>query len=146
MNHVKCYPGASAKRGHYFNQWVDQFFNQALGADMTTNTRALVNIVETENNYRLDFVAAGLQKDDFNIEVRNEELVVSANKTWEAEGNAKYVRREFGNIQFKRSFKLPETVDAQQITAKFENGILSVTLPKKEVQTPEDTSLKVPIL
>ncbi|MEO7767412.1 MAG: Hsp20/alpha crystallin family protein [Ferruginibacter sp.] len=93
-----------------------------------------VNILENANAYQLAVAAPGLEKADFNIKLDGNLLTISADKK-EASNveNEKVIRKEFSNKAFKRSFTLDEKIEASAIEAQYENGILKVTLPKKEV-------------
>ena len=93
-----------------------------------------VNITQKPNGYLLELAAPGLEKTDFNLKLNNNLLTISAeNKTRGAEENCKLIRNEFTQRSFKRSFTLDEKIDAENITAKYENGILKLELPKKEI-------------
>lgn len=92
------------------------------------------NIRDEEQQYVIELAAPGLQKDDFSVEVENNRLVVSSEKeesTEEEQDN--YVRNEFRYDAFKRTFTLPDSVDIEKIDAEYNNGILTVYLPKVEV-------------
>ncbi len=92
-----------------------------------------VNIIENGIAYHLDLAAPGLEKTDFIINLAGTLLTISATKTAEAGNeNLKSIRKEFSQKGFKRSFTLDEKIDAANITAKYENGILKIDLPKKE--------------
>lgn len=92
-----------------------------------------VNIHETTGSFTVDVMAPGFSKEDFKITVEEKALTISAEKKQEAKNeNEKQVRREFTSKSFKRSFTLNEQVDEAGIHAKYENGILKVTLPKKQ--------------
>lgn len=92
-----------------------------------------VNVKETEKEFTLELAAPGLEKSDFNIDVKDELLTISAEKNNEnkTEGT-KYSRREWSYSNFRRSFAIPEEVNAENISATYNNGILSVVLPKLE--------------
>jgi HSP20 family protein len=93
-----------------------------------------VNIVETENAYILEVSAPGYEKADFSIKLENNLLTVSTEKQEASKTQqVKVVRKEFGIKSFKRSFTLDEKIEATAIEAKYENGILQLNLPKKEV-------------
>ncbi|HYX05682.1 MAG TPA: Hsp20/alpha crystallin family protein [Bacteroidales bacterium] len=120
-----------------FPSFVDEFF----GTDLLNNffeTRTgintpAVNIVEGKDDFRIEVAAPGLDKKDFKIDIDNNMLSISAekeNKVKEEEDN--YVRREFGYTSFKRTFTLPDSVNADQIKATHKEGILQITIPKKE--------------
>ncbi|MCW3091319.1 MAG: heat-shock protein Hsp20 [Ferruginibacter sp.] len=93
-----------------------------------------VNILENANAYQLEVSVPGLEKADFNIKLDGNLLTISADKkeTVKKE-NEKVIRKEFGNKAFKRSFTLDEKIEASAIDAQYENGILKLNLPKKEV-------------
>ncbi|MEO6230840.1 MAG: Hsp20/alpha crystallin family protein [Ferruginibacter sp.] len=92
-----------------------------------------VNILEKGDNYELEVAAPGLEKSDFNIKLDGNLLTISAAKKEEIKNETdKIIRREFSSKTFKRSFTLDEKIDASSIAAKYENGILTLHLPKKE--------------
>ncbi len=92
-----------------------------------------VNIVESGNSYHLEVAAPGMEKTDFNLKLDGTLLTISATKKEEAKEEAsKSIRKEFSYKGFKRTFTLDEQIDAADIAAKYENGILKVDLPKKE--------------
>ncbi len=92
-----------------------------------------VNIRENADAYQLDIAAPGLEKSDFNLNLDKNILTVSTEKKEEnKEENPKFIRKEFSYKAFKRSFTVDEKIDATNISAKYENGILKVALPKKE--------------
>jgi len=95
-----------------------------------------VNIEETPRAFEASLAAPGLQRDDFSIKVDHGVLTVSSQKEEQHEEHdkaRKYTRREFKYHAFSRSFTLPEAVDADKITASYQDGILSIHLPKKEL-------------
>ena len=92
-----------------------------------------VNIVEKNDGYHLQLSAPGLDKADFNIKLDGKLLTISTEKVAEkAVENEKMIRKEFSIKSFKRSFTVDEKIDASGINAKYENGILTLVLPKKE--------------
>lgn len=91
-----------------------------------------VNIVENENSYSVELSAPGFDKADFSVKLEDAMLTISAAKKDEAVENAgKQIRREFSYKSFKRSFTLDEKIDAENISARYENGILTLTLPRR---------------
>ncbi len=96
-------------------------------------TTPAVNITESENDFSLELAVPGLKKEDFGVELNHDVLTISS-KVVSEEGTTKdkYTRKEFGYASFTRSFSLPDSVDGTQISANYQDGILSVTLPKKE--------------
>ena len=93
----------------------------------------MVNIKETAEDYFVEMAVPGLKKSDFNIVLDNQVLSISTETEEQKDlKEENYTRREFGYASFKRSFTLPETVDEGKIKAKYDEGILSINLPKKE--------------
>jgi len=97
-----------------------------------------VNILETKDNFQIELSAPGLSKEDIQIDLEKDILKISGKKITEKKDGEekKYTLREFNFSDFTRSFTLPETIDNQAISAKFENGILILTLAKKEEAKP----------
>ena len=133
------------------NKWIDTLFNttlaDAMGTDFT-NCSPSVNIVEHDAHFTMQLAAPGLQKSDFNINIENDYLVISAEKQTEKEetGNqGKFTRREFNYSSFKRSFQLDENINREGIAASYENGVLNITLPKKEEtwKKPGTTTIEI---
>lgn len=94
-----------------------------------------VNILETEDDFMVAVAAPGKSKEDFKIELDNDILTISSEEKEEnknVEQNGKYTRREFSYSTFKRVFTLPETVNSEKISATYNNGVLEISLPKRE--------------
>jgi|SRR5690349_21779257 len=90
-----------------------------------------VNIRETEKEFILELAAPGLQRSDFEIELDQHNLTISAEKEEESEEEKdEYARREYSYNSFSRSFTLPENVKESAIDARYDKGILTVTVPK----------------
>ena len=89
-----------------------------------------VNVTETPKEFKIEVAAPGMEKKDFKIEVENGMLTISSEKK---EVGKDWIRKEFSYNQFCRSFQVPENILADKIDAKYENGLLKVALPKKEV-------------
>jgi HSP20 family protein len=99
-------------------------------------TLPAVNIKETDNSYEVEMAAPGMKKEDFKIELDNNTLTISSEKSEEShegDGKERYSRREFSYQAFQRSFTLPkEVVDEDKIEAHYKEGVLQLTIPKKE--------------
>jgi HSP20 family protein len=92
------------------------------------------NVEETEKEYLVELAAPGLERKDFKVEINNHTLTISSEKNEEKkEKKEGYTRREFSYNAFTRSFTLPENVKENNIDAKYQNGILKISIPKKEV-------------
>jgi HSP20 family protein len=106
----------------------------------TDSTLPAVNVMENDNEYKIEVAAPGLNKKDFNVNYDNGRLTISSEKKEEHEekDGEKVTRREFSYQSFQRSFTVPETeVDAEKIDAKYTDGILRLTLPKREEVKPK---------
>ena len=92
-----------------------------------------VNIKETEDDFSLEVAAPGKTKEDFQLSLDHDVLTISTEeKKEETTTEDKYTRKEFSYSAFQRSFKLPQAVNKEGINATYTNGILQVTLPKRE--------------
>lgn len=119
------------------NDLFDEVFNRfpaTWGSDSHYNkVFPAVNIHVTNDAYHLELNAAGLNKEDFKVNAENDLLTISYEKKEETEQKeAKTIRREFSHQSFKRSFGLDEKINVDGITAKYEDGVLKLHLPKKE--------------
>lgn len=102
------------------------------------NTLPAVNIKENEINFKLEVYAPGLSKEDFKVEISQKTLSISCEKQFENEANdEQYSRKEFSSTSFKRTFNLPESVNSDAIQANYENGVLNISLPKREDALPK---------
>lgn len=131
------------------NHLLDGFFNSTIGDFVGSDiiaTHPRVNIIEHINNFEIELAAPGLKKSDFNISLENNSLKISVSKKEEQSEdteNRKYRRREYSFVSFERSFFLPEGVDATKIDATYEDGILSICLPKVEIKKPESKTITI---
>ncbi len=105
-------------------------FNGGFGAELT---RPAANIKESKEHFTIQLAVPGWNKEDFQIALENNQLNISAEKReqTDAEGE-KFTRREFRQQSFKRSFELSDSIDARSISAEYTNGVLTLTLPKKQ--------------
>lgn len=124
-------PGRYVERMPYFSELFSDLFDGMLTNEYRKTSTPSVNMMETDENFRLELAAPGLTREDFKISIDNNLLSVSADKKSETdETKERYTRKEFSYFSFKRSFNLPQVVDRENINAVYENGILIVTLPK----------------
>ena len=115
----------------------DELFNNfpaAWGRDVQQGLSVPpVNIHETTEGYHLEMSAPGRNKEDFKVNVEDGLLTISFEKKESTENkDYKTVRKEFSFKSFKRSFSLDDKVNAENIQAKYENGVLKLFLPKKD--------------
>ncbi|GGZ81308.1 Hsp20/alpha crystallin family protein [Algibacter mikhailovii] len=120
------------------SNWLDDIFNRDLPSVFTSNfntgiTLPKVNIKESADDFTVEMTVPGLKKSDFQIDIDNQVLSISTETKEENEHKEEhYTRREFGYSSFKRTFTLPESVNDEKINASYNEGILSILLPKKE--------------
>jgi HSP20 family protein len=135
MNTVKFNPFF---QGRPFNLVMDEFFNRNLsdivGGDAPFSVPS-VNIKEDSSAYHLEMAAPGFDKSDFSIKLEKNQIIISVekevkNESTEKEG--KWNRKEFHYGSFSRSFTLPETANTDEINAEYVNGVLLLTIAKKE--------------
>lgn len=92
------------------------------------------NLSETAKDYLIELAAPGLERKDFKVEVDKNMLTISSEKKEEKkEEKGGYTRKEFSYDSFSRSFTLPENVKDGNIDAKYQDGVLKITIPKKEI-------------
>lgn len=117
----------------HFNNVFDSLFNEALNKNYAVNKMPAVNILETATDYKIELAAPGLTKEDFQINLKKDNLSVWAErKAVEGAEVKDYNRKEFDFNSFARSFVLPDTIDAEKISAEYVNGILYITIGKME--------------
>ena len=125
--------------------FIDNFFSRDMmdwnnsNFSSTNSTLPAVNIRENEDSFQIEVAAPGLAKENFKVNLDRNLLTISSEVRHEKEeGDKKYSRHEFSYQSFQRSFTLPEAaVEGDKITAKYADGILYVTLPKREEIKPK---------
>lgn len=130
-----------------FNSMLDSLFSNTNSfyneIEKGTSIPA-VNVTEADDSFGLELAAPGKSKSDFDVQVDNGVLTISSEKEEKSETEEKnYTRKEYSFNSFSRSFTLPENVDAEGIKANYEDGVLNVTVPKKEPSKPEVKSIEV---
>ncbi len=134
MNLIRFNPFSNQSNG--LNNFMEDFFNNSIsdfvGSDFVSNQPA-VNISETKDAYELALAAPGLKKEDFQINIEKNRLIIKVEKTIDEEATTiNYKRREFGFNHFSRSFQLTEKIDQSKVAASYVDGILKLELQKKE--------------
>ena len=115
------------KRTNYpimFDEFFNDFFN------VKSMSVPPHNIMETENDFQIEFSVPGSNKKDFEIEVENDNIKIIKKKE-DLDTTNNYSRQEFNYSFFEKSFYLPESIDQSKISSKYDNGILRIFLPKK---------------
>lgn len=128
-----------------FSNLVDRFFNDSLGRSGGSAYSFVpkVDIVENSNAYEIQVAVPGVKKEDFKIDLNDNVLTISGERKFtkeKKENNLHSIETQYGS--FGRSFSLPENVDASKIDAKYNDGILEITIPKDEKKVVK-TSIKV---
>ena len=106
---------------------------------LTNTTLPSVNIKENTDAFTVEVAAPGFEKGDFKLELNHDLLTISSEKKVEKETKEgeQFTKREFSYQSFSRSFTLPHTADGEKIEASYENGILKVSIPKREEAKPK---------
>lgn len=114
------------------DKFFDRFFNESNGNGATTfNPRT--DIAETEKAFEIEVAVPGFNKKDFSIDLKDGLLTISGERKFEKEKSEKNfysIQTEYGS--FKKSFQLPDNVLGDKIEASYENGILSLMIPKDD--------------
>ena len=117
--------------------FMPTLFNELMNWNDTTYSTPRMNIMETKDNYKLELCIPGLTKDDVKLSIDTEgNLVVEMTKETKNEKKneeMRYLRHEFSVEHFRQTVMLPEDIHKEQISAKVENGILDIVIPKVTV-------------
>jgi HSP20 family protein len=137
------------KRNNSVPAWTnlfDDFLNrnwydwESHNFSKTNTTLPSVNIKENEEGFLVEMAAPGMEKEDFKVEVNNGYLTISSEKQQENKTEDKkerYTKQEFSYESFSRLFTLPTSADSEKIAARYEKGILTVAIPKREEAKPK---------
>lgn len=120
------------------------FFNT--GFPSMRSSMPAVNLSENENNYTVDLVAPGYKKEDFKLKVNDDVLTITAetkNERTEGSDGREYSRREYTSSSFTRSFRLPDNAKDDSISAKYNNGILEINIPKSEKEVKASKEIRI---
>lgn len=128
-----------------FGTLVDRFFNDSVARSGGSATSFVprVDVWENENSYEVHVAVPGMNKEDFKVDLNEDVLTVSGERKFTREnknGDVHTVETQYGT--FSRSFRIPEGVDGSKISAKYNNGILEVNIPKDEKKAVK-TTIKV---
>lgn len=135
--------------------WLPGIFNELLGnnwiAERHNTTAPAVNIIDDEHEYRVEVAAPGMTREDFKVHINEDnELIISMEKKSEHKEEDKkhkgtYLRREFSYTQFQQSLLLPDNIEREKISAKVENGVMTIGIPKKKIEdvTPATRQIEI---
>ena len=116
---------------------TDFFDDDWLQTRFSNNWTPAVNVVENESSYEIEIAAPGMKKEDFNVSIENGILTISGTTTKEEEEKSKnYTRKEFSTRSFTKSFTLPENVNENAMKAKYDDGVLQLTVKKRAKEIP----------
>ena len=126
------------------NNWLPEVFNDFLSnndMNRTSATAPAINVLESEHSYTVELAAPGLTKDDFDVNINADgDLTVRMEKnSKEEETQGRYLRREFAYSKYEQTLILPDDVDKEKIAARVADGILTVELPKKDINNNKIT-------
>lgn len=102
-----------------------------------------IEVSETQDAFKITADMPGMEKDNIKIAVEDSTLTISGERSEETKGDAKVVWSERRSSSFQRSFRLADNIDSARVSADYKNGILEVTLPKKEEAKPRTIEVKV---
>lgn len=131
-----------------FQKNLNRFFDDEFWGfnGVTQNTSVPVNVRETDKSFEMELVAPGLKKEDFKININGDRLAVSFERQDHADQQSKeegWLRKEYHKRSFTRLFELDDTIDAGKIAAQYRDGILHVSLPKKEGAQKVSRSIEI---
>ncbi len=132
--------------------WLPGLFNDFFGnewMEKTNSSNTALNILENEKEFIVEVAAPGMTKEDFSVKIDDDNnLLISVEKKTETQDHDEdtcYLRREFSYSHFQRRMILPDTVDRDKISAKANNGILSINIPKREEQEEPKVDRRIEI-
>ena len=134
--------------------WMSDIFNDFFDnrwMERSNATAPSINVIEHEHDYTLELAAPGMTKEDFHVTLDEEgDLVIKMEKKVENKEenkeNGHYLRREFNYTKFQQTMLLPEDAVRENISAKVENGVLTVNIPKVEKVKAEDKNRMIEIM
>jgi HSP20 family protein len=138
MTLVRFYnPLASRRTGFDFERLLDNFVKSTSELANAQLSYPAVNIYKEPERFRLEVAAPGYKKDDFKVSIDNDILKISAEKQNNPVEGETYTRCEFLAGSFERTFVVGKTIDTNKIDARYENGILTVYLAKRDEAKPK---------
>ena len=138
------------------NSWLPSIFNdffEGTWPDRHNTTAPAVNIIENDSCYKVEIAAPGMTKEDFKVHLNEDnELLITLEKRVEPkekETDSKketYLRREFSYTQFRQSLLLPDNIERDKISARMENGVMTIDIPKKSVEANATAARQIEVL
>src|SRR5574344_641859 len=136
----------------YEQNWLPEIFNDFFANDWMTRTNATapaINVIEDEKDYKVEVAAPGMNKEDFKVNVTDDNYLVltveKKNESKDEDKKRKYLRREFSYHKFEQSLALPEDVNKDEIKASVTDGILTIEIPKVKACEKKPTVKQIEI-
>ena len=136
----------------YEQNWLPEIFNDFFANDWMTRTNATapaINVIEDEKDYKVEVAAPGMNKEDFKVNVTDDNYLVltveKKNESKDEDKKRKYLRREFSYHKFEQSLALPEDVNKDEIKASVNDGILTIEIPKVKACEKKPTVKQIAI-
>ncbi len=119
--------------------FMPALFNELMNMSTVSYSEPKMNVIETKENYTIQYSVPGLKKEDLKINIDHDgnlvvEMCKETEKKSEGKEGVRYLRHEFSSEQFRNTLVLPEDIHRDKITAKVENGILEIVLPRVTVE------------
>jgi HSP20 family protein len=137
MKSYACYPKTRVAYGRPYGGFVNPYFphftNEVNKSNPVAN-RPAANIVREDHAYKIQLAVPGLSKEQIKIELNEDQLIITGPVAGE-QSKPKFIREEFDYVGFKRTFRLHQHADTAAMTAGFEQGILTITIPDKNLVT-----------
>ncbi len=142
------------------SSWLPSIFNDFFERDWPDRrsaTSPAVNILENETCYKVEVAAPGMTKEDFKVHLNEDnELLITLEKRTEPKETEKaektdetkkdtYLRREFSYTQFRQSLLLPDNIERDKISARMENGVMTIDIPKKRVEATASAARQIEV-
>jgi len=135
MTLVKFKPFAPSQYvfGDLFEELFSNFLKDETGISSVQFTKPAVNIIEETDKYVLELAIPGMKKEDIDVKIENKQLIISSSKEQkEEEIKENFIKMEYNYDSFKRVFTLPDSINSNEIIAEYNEGILKLSLMKKE--------------
>lgn len=143
-NPISDFHEVTNQLSHLMNFGQRPYYNDEGGVNGLAEWIPAVNVTEDDSGYHIDLEVPGVRKDDIQINLDNGIITVSGERKLNKRlKNDKIHKTEFGVGKFSRNFKIPQNTEFSKINASFENGILSVSLPKAESSKPKNIKIEV---
>lgn len=124
-----------------FSDIMDEFFNDAVRTRRDTFVPS-IDVSETDDQFLISAELPGMSKEDIDISLENSRLTISGERSFEKEDKGKkYHRVESSYGSFERSFQLPDNIDAESISASYENGVLNISIDKSEEEVKKQIEI-----